>query len=264
MNFFAEMNIKAKPPESSLDQFAYLSRFCIEEALVEPPRPEPYADWFLAETAFHQRTGDDDTFRRLLDHDLKFGYESNALNRDRRARLKSNNKSSYFGALGELRAGRRLTSGGAVIDEWDPLGRGKRRGEFLLKYGSIKIFTEVKSHFGDSSMQLASRRAASLRQRLYERRKSLNSVDVVVDVSNSPRGTDQYLEGDLLSAIARYARNVTRRGASEIHDLGFVDCSVRIEVREKKFDTGMTRVMNGGTAGPVESMMRTLKKAARP
>ena len=92
----------------------------------------------------------------------------------------------------------------------------------------------------------------------------MSSVDVIVDLSNRTGGTDKYLEGDLLQVITRLSRNVASGGTSEVHNLGFVDCSVRIEVHEKTFDIGMTHVMEGGAAGPVESMMRTLKKAARP
>lgn len=245
-------------------QTNYIERFCREEGVVAPPRPKPNADWLLVETAFHLRSGGDDLYMRQLERDLEFAYQASALNRDRRSRLLSRDKSKYFGVLGELRAGRRLTSGGAIITEWDPQGRGTRQGEFLLTDNSGDIFTEVKTHFGSLPMQSSSDRADSLKLILFASKRIPKSIDIVVDVSNSGSGHDQYREGDLIGEIIQLAKKSANEEITITRDFLYSDCDVRVEVRSAKYEDRMTLVSSGEMADPADALLRTLKNAVRP
>lgn len=136
-------------------EYPHISRFCHEEDIERIPYERTHQQLILKDYISHSTPAHLDnklfTVRTMLDHCIALLYKYDALDRDRRNRLKGRDEIRFWSLVSELKVGMWLESQGFSL-QFDPLARGNRRGEFKASSKRGSVFIEVKTLFGDAKM----------------------------------------------------------------------------------------------------------------
>lgn len=114
---------------------------------------------------------------KLLEEAIKFGYEREVLNKDKKYRLQNGNYNDFIAIMNELLVGRFLERVGTIKAE--PQGRNKHIGEFEIQT-SPPVFVEVKTLFVDDVQRSRDSMGNGMRQAAHD---ILSPFSLFVEIS---------------------------------------------------------------------------------
>ena len=141
---------------NSLDpKYPHLARFCSEEDIQILPYEHSHQCLTLKDlVVYGVPEGFKESYesrRTICNQCLEFAYRHDALDPDRRSRLKGKDNVRFWSLLNELKVGLWLESQGLHI-RFDPLAQEGRKGDFETSSVDSRVFVEVKTLFGDKDM----------------------------------------------------------------------------------------------------------------
>ena len=238
-----------------------VARLLNEARSVIPSAPGRNDSWWFLHNVFWERPGGD-SFVDEYEELLAYGYRTDGLNKDRRARLLSADGDQHTGAWAELRVGHWLDTKGLNTEQWDPPARREGRGDILVKRGAHRLFVEVKALRGDQGYQDrgTARDAVARDVQTWLRIYPELTFGLVVEDATPPG--ERYDQASAKKVVVRAARRVRTSGNSEVVQIPKGDSVVLVDVQPEGpgADTSVGQVGFLGIQHSLRTLLNSVQK----
>ena len=239
-----------------------MARFMADEGVGVPVEPEAWDDWRFAHNACWERPAGDvivAEYERLLD----FGYRVDALTKDRRARLLSNESHNHAGAWGELRAACWFDGAGFRIKQWDPPARKGRKGEFLVRRGTLELFVEAKAFRGHQAYQDLERAGDLVARDVHRWLRQYPGLTFGVYMQRTRGSHRRYEAREAKRSVMAAARSVSASDKAESVEIPVGGAVAVVEVNQGD-GSAVSRPMTPGVDRSLRRLLNKVQKPAQP